>query len=44
MDAKTKKFRNAVGGYNKEDVNGFIKEMELQNSAALAEASSYIDA
>ncbi|MBR5446111.1 MAG: hypothetical protein IKV57_08305 [Clostridia bacterium] len=37
MDAKTKKFRNAVGGYNKEDVNGFIKEMDLQNSAALAE-------
>ncbi|MBR4959986.1 MAG: hypothetical protein IKY52_03725 [Clostridia bacterium] len=37
MDKKTKKFRNAVGGYNKEDVNAFIKEMDLQNGAVLAE-------
>ena len=37
-----KKFRNAVGGYNKEDVNNFIKEMDLQNSAAQEELKKQI--
>lgn len=29
MNENIKKFRNAVGGYNKEDVNAYIKEMDL---------------
>jgi len=37
MDKQIKKFRNTIGGYNKEDVNAFIKEMDLQSSAVLAE-------
>ncbi len=31
MSENTKKFRNAMGGYNKEDVNAFIQETDLAN-------------
>lgn len=31
MNENTKKFRNAMGGYNKEDVNAFIQETDLAN-------------
>lgn len=37
-----KKFRNAMGGYNKEDVNAYIKETDLQNSAAQEELKNQI--
>lgn len=31
MNENTKKFRTAVGGYNKEDVNAYIQETDLAN-------------
>ena len=39
-----KKFRNAMGGYNKEDVNAYIKETDLQNSAVQEELNHQITA
>ena len=43
-DTRPKKFRSSVGGYNKEDVNNYIKETDLQYSSGLAELQAAIDA
>lgn len=42
--ATPKKFRNAVGGYNKEDVNNYIKETDIQYSSRLEELQNTLNA
>ena len=37
------RFRNALGGYNKEDVNRYIKETDLANAARLDTLQKQMD-
>ncbi len=37
MNNGTKTFRSALGGYNRDDVNGYIKETDLKHAAELEE-------
>lgn len=40
--ASTKMFRNSISGYNKEDVNKYIRDTDAAHSAALSEAEAKI--
>ena len=43
MNNGAKSFRSALGGYNREDVNGYIKETDLKHAAELEEMKKALD-
>ena len=43
MDGRKEKFRGAIGGYNKEDVNNYIEEISRKYSANLSELEKKAD-
>jgi len=44
MNNGSKTFRSALGGYNREDVNAYIKETDLKHAAELEELKKALDA